>query len=40
MSSDSIVIVAANRTPMGGFQGSLSDGVSTQLGRDSDKSSS
>ncbi|ASG66037.1 acetyl-CoA acetyltransferase [Idiomarina piscisalsi] len=32
MSSDSIVIVAANRTPMGGFQGSLSDVAAPNLG--------
>ena len=32
MSSDSIVIVAANRTPMGGFQGSLSDVSAPNLG--------
>lgn len=32
MSSDSIVIVAANRTPMGGFQGSLSEVSAPDLG--------
>ena len=32
MSSDSIVIVAANRTPMGGFQGSLSEVSAPNLG--------
>lgn len=32
MSSDSIVIVAANRTPMGGFQGCLSDVSAPNLG--------
>ncbi|MGM0480606.1 MAG: acetyl-CoA C-acyltransferase [Pseudomonadota bacterium] len=32
MSSDSIVIVAANRTPMGGFQGNLSEVSAPNLG--------
>lgn len=32
MSSDSIVIVAANRTPMGGFQGCLSEVSAPNLG--------
>ena len=32
MSSDAIVIVAANRTPMGGFQGSLSEVSAPNLG--------
>ena len=32
MSSDSIVIVAANRTPVGAFQGALSGAKATALG--------
>ena len=32
MSVDPIVIVAAKRTPMGGFQGALKDRTAPQLG--------
>jgi len=32
MSFESVVIVAAKRTPMGGFMGALSDAQSTELG--------
>jgi len=32
MSSDTVVIVAAKRTPIGAFQGALSGATATQLG--------
>ncbi|WP_138542904.1 hypothetical protein, partial [Pseudoalteromonas ruthenica] len=32
MSNEAVVIVAAKRTPMGGFMGSLSDATATDLG--------
>ncbi|RTE87374.1 MULTISPECIES: acetyl-CoA C-acyltransferase [Gammaproteobacteria] len=38
MNSDPVVIVSASRTPMGGFQGSLSDVSATELGASAIKS--
>ena len=38
MSSQSVVIVAAKRTPMGGFMGALSPVSATELGAEAIKS--
>ena len=32
MTTEAVVIVAAKRTPMGGFMGALNDAQSTELG--------